>query len=237
MKAMILAAGLGTRLHPLTKVRPKALVEVRGVPLLEIVLKRLLEVGVSEIIVNLHHFPEQIIQFLQRKNYFGIHIEFSQESQLLDTGGGLKKAASFFDDGKPFFLHNVDVISDINLLDMYRYHETHGNLATLAVKSRPASRYLIFDQQGLLCGWQSPSENKQLVTRQPAGSTSALGFCGIHVISPVIFTKMEEQGAFSIIDCYLRLAGQGELIRAFRVDDYCWEDVGSYEKWLKLNNY
>jgi NDP-sugar pyrophosphorylase family protein len=229
MKAMIFAAGLGTRLRPLTNTRPKALVKINHVPLLEIVLKRLIAVGVNEVIINVHHFPDQIADFLKARNNFDVHIELSYEEQLLETGGGLKHAAYFFDDGHPFFVHNVDVISDIDLKALYRQHLAGNCLATLAVNNRQTTRYLIFDENNLLCGWKSLKENKTVMTRTPRGKTLDLAFCGIHVISPDFFDKLTEQGAFSIIESYLRLAGLGERIAAFRADQYSWQDVGKLE--------
>jgi len=226
MKAMIFAAGLGTRLRPLTNSRPKALIEVDGAPLLEHVVQRLLAAGVTEVLINLHHFPEQIKAFVEACKQFGIRVEFSEEPALLDTGGGLKQAAAFFDDGQPFLAHNVDILSDIDLKQMLRAHESNAALATLAVKPRQTSRYLVFDQAGLLCGWKSLSEEREIVARQPVDGTRDLGFCGIHALSPKIFDKMSESGAFSIIDTYLRLAGEGERIQAFRVDGAAWRDVG-----------
>ncbi|MFQ5823485.1 MAG: NDP-sugar synthase, partial [bacterium] len=202
MKAMILAAGLGTRLRPRTNTRPKALVEINQVPLLEIVLKRLVSAGVTEVIINVHHFANQIAEFLKAKANFGIRIELSYEEQLLDTGGGIKKTSYFFDDAKSFFVHNVDILSDIDLNKMYRYHVSHGGLATLAVNKRETSRYLIFDEEEKLCGWKSLKQNINEIVRPPIGETKLLGFCGIHVISPLLFEKMTEQGAFSIITCY-----------------------------------
>lgn len=230
MKAMILAAGLGTRLRPLTNTRPKALVEINHVPLLEIVLKRLISAGVTEVIINVHHFADQIAEFVKAKEYFGVRIELSYEDQLLDTGGGLKNAAHFFSDGQPFIVHNVDVISNVDLQLMYQRHLTNNCLATLAVNHRETKRYLIFDEENLLCGWKSLRQDKSMVTRTPKGSTIKLGFCGIHVISPILFDKFIEEGAFSIFDSYLRLAGEGEQIMAFRVDDYDWQDVGKLEQ-------
>ena len=229
MKAMILAAGLGTRLRPLTETRPKALVEVDGKPLLEHVLRRLLEVGVTEVIVNVHHFPEQIAEFLRAKQNFGIRIELSHESELLDTGGGLKQAGWFFDDGQPFFLHNVDILSDIDLRALYQAHTQRRALATLAVMPRDSSRYLLFDETGRLCGWGNHATGRHELSREPDGEVEALGFCGIHVISPAIFEKLTEAGAFSIITSYLRLAAEDERILAFRVDGATWRDVGKLE--------
>jgi mannose-1-phosphate guanylyltransferase len=229
MKAMILAAGIGTRLRPLTNTIPKALIEINGTPLIEHVIRRLIEAGVDEIIINLHHFPEQIRQFLQQKSHFGIRIEYSLEKTLLDTGGGLKKARHFFDDGKPFILHNVDVISTIDLNEMYQHHCRNGNLATLAVIRRKTSRYLIFDASGSLCGWRSEKDKLTILSRKPDGKTSELGFCGIHVISPAVFEEMTAEGSFSIIKTYLRLTNLSKPIRAFYADQYQWQDVGRME--------
>ncbi|MDE3110045.1 MAG: nucleotidyltransferase family protein [Acidobacteriota bacterium] len=234
MKAMVLAAGLGTRLRPLTDDRPKALVEVAGKTMLEIVLERLRSFEIREVIVNAHHFGGQIAAYLKENRDFGMRIEISYEEILLDTGGGLKKAAPFFLAGaagldQPFILHNVDVISAIDLRRMIQAHQASGALATLAVQERETSRYLLFDEQMQLRGRRSGSNaNDELV----AASTRAvpLAFCGIHVISPRIFSLMTEQGAFSIIDVYLRLAAAREKVMAFRADEYYWRDLGKPEQ-------
>ena len=227
MKAMIFAAGLGTRLRPITNTKPKALIEINGVPLLETVINRLIAAGVSEVIVNLHHFPDQIRDFVREKNNFGIRIEFSfEETLLLDTGGGLKKAAWFFDDGQPFIIHNVDILSNINLEKMFEHHLENKCLATLAVNERETKRFLIFDEENLLCGWKSLHVNKEVVSRAPKGKSHDLGFCGIHVVSADIFEKITEDGVFSIITSYMRLISAGERIMAFRTHENLWRDVG-----------
>jgi NDP-sugar pyrophosphorylase family protein len=226
MKAMILAAGLGTRLRPITEQKPKALVEVDGVSLLQSVIGRLKSSGVTEIIINLHHYPEQIREFLRRNDHFGIRIEYSPEEELLDTGGGLKKAAWFFDDGQPFFLHNVDILSDIDLQKMFAQHSSESCLATLAVKRRNTSRYFVFDENGQLCGWKSVKDNRVRMPGKPVGETVDLAFCGIHVISTDIFPLLKQQGRFSIVDGYLDLVARKEKIHSFRVDEYAWRDVG-----------
>lgn len=226
MKAMIFAAGLGTRLQPITRSKPKALVLFRGVPLIEIVLNRLIRAGVSDVIINLHHFPDHIKRFLKSKQHFGIRIAYSYEEELLDTGGGLKKARWFFDDEQPFFVHNVDVVSNIDLKKMWQQHANHNAVATLAVNQRATSRYLIFDEAGLLCGWKSVERNELNMPRSVSGETTDLAFCGIHVISPNLFEKMPEENTFSMIDWYLKCAGEGERIAAFRADEYDYQDVG-----------
>lgn len=230
MKAMILAAGVGSRLRPLTDSCPKALIDINGVPMLEIVLRRLIQAGCREVVINVFHLADMIVEFLQRRANFGIHIEISRETTLLDTGGGLKNVASFFDDGQPFFLHNVDVLSDVDLNRMYRYHLENNALATLAVQARPTSRYFLFDTNDTLCGWESVGDNKKMLTRTPAGEARRFAFNGIHVISPEIFSLMHETGAFSINQTYLRLAGAGEKILAFHMDEYYWRDIGRLEK-------
>jgi|ERR1700674_4699998 mannose-1-phosphate guanylyltransferase len=230
MKAMILAAGLGTRLRPLTDHRPKALVEVAGRTLLEITLSRLRAFGIRDVIINVHHFADMILEYLKANDNFGMRIDISREEVLLDTGGGLKKAAHFFleDSGsfeRPFILHNVDVISTIDLQRMVRFHTQNQALATLAVQDRETSRYLLFDEHLQLCGWRSRRDQKtELVRSSP--QMQALAFCGIHVISPRLFAMMMEEGVFSIITSYLHLAAQGETILAFRADEYYWRDLG-----------
>ncbi|MGO9778057.1 MAG: NDP-sugar synthase [Terracidiphilus sp.] len=226
MKAMILAAGLGTRLRPLTDECPKALVTVAGRTLLEITLARMRSFGVREVIVNAHHYAETIIEYLKANGNFGMRIEVSCEEKLLNTGGGLKKAAYFFRDSQePFILHNVDVISTIDLGRMMRFHAEENALATLAVQERESVRQLLFDETGQLCGRRAGCDAEAELAL-PGADALALAFCGIHVLSPQIFAKMNEEGAFSIITSYLRLAAQGEKIIAFRADDCYWRDLG-----------
>lgn len=228
MKAMILAAGVGSRLRPLTDEMPKALLDVGGAPMIERVIRRLRSAGVTEIVVNLFHLGERIVEFLASKNDFGLRLAFTREAELLDTGGGLKNAAWFFDDGRPFFLHNVDVLSDIDLGELLRFHERAGALATLAVQRRPGARQLLFDGDGNLCGRESPEGMEW--ARGPRSGGERLAFTGIHVIDPAVFPKMTETGAFPILRTYLRLAGEGERIVAYRADGRYWQDIGSPEK-------
>jgi mannose-1-phosphate guanylyltransferase len=228
MKAMILAAGLGTRLRPLTDDRPKALVEVGNRTMLEIALFRLRNFGIRDVIVNVHHFSDMVLEYLKANHNFGMRIEVSREEVLLDTGGGLKKAAHFFLDNsaaEPFLLHNVDVISTVDLGCMVEFHTKNQALATLAVQQRETSRYLLFDERMQLCGRRSGRDRKTEVGG-PSQPENALAFAGIHVISPRLLGMMTEEGVFSIIDTYLRLAAQGEKIQAFRADEYYWRDLG-----------
>jgi mannose-1-phosphate guanylyltransferase len=251
MKAMILAAGLGTRLRPLTDTRPKALVELNGRTLLEITITRLKSFGVTEAIINVHHFADMVIDYLESKNNFNMHLEISREDdQLLDTGGGLKKAAWFFQENvaqgrvpaalrpspnsepEPFFLHNVDIISNIDLNAMLQFHKDHDALATLAVQPRPSSRELLFNDQLQLSGRQGRTANpgcaaQTAPTMEPSHSLHPLAFSGIHVISPRLLPQLTESTpAFSIIDSYLRLASQSQKILAFRHDTSYWRDLG-----------
>ena len=233
MRAMVLAAGLGTRLRPLTNYRPKALVEVAGRTLLEITLTRLRDFSIREVIINVHHFGDMIEKYLKANDNFGLRIEISREDEiLLDTGGGLKKAAHFFQKGvdrdQPFILHNVDVISNIDFAEMLKVHNTTKALATLAVQDRETSRYLLFDDSLELCGRRAGHEGQPQLVR-PSSHPQALAFSGIHVISPRFLVMMTEQGAFSIIDSYLRVASEGEMILGFRADHYYWRDLGRAE--------
>jgi NDP-sugar pyrophosphorylase family protein len=268
MKAMILAAGLGTRLRPLTNDRPKALVELNGHTLLEITLTRLRTFGVTDAIINVHHFADMVVAYLKSKNNFNMRLEISREDdQLLDTGGGLKKAAWFFLEGasrastasqasnaaeEPFILHNVDVISTIDLNAVLRSHKENAALATLAVQSRKSSRQLLFNNQLQLvsrasstvtpdCAPQNvpnaePAQadsplatNHSPLPQSQESSLLPLAFSGIHVISPRLLPLITETGAFSIIDTYLRLSSQGKKIQAFRADQYYWRDLGRPE--------
>lgn len=230
MKAMVLAAGLGTRLRPLTNDRPKALVEVGGRTLLEITLARLRGFGIRDVIINVHHYADMVMERVKAAGNFGMHIEFSREDILLDTGGGLKQAAWFLGNSsnEPFILHNVDVISTIDLQRMVEDHKKNKALATLAVQERKSSRYLLFDDQGQLCGRRLVKEEKTEIAR-PSEHLRELAFAGIHVISPGIFPLLTEQGVFSIVPAYLRLASQGEKVMAFRADEYYWQDLGKPE--------
>jgi len=233
MRAMVLAAGLGTRLRPLTNDRPKALVEIGGRTLLELTLAHLALSGVRDVIINVHHFADLVIQYLKANNNFGMQVEISREELLLDTGGGLKKASWFFLQDpdrvdEPFILHNVDVVSTIDFHRLLNFHNENRALATLAVQERESSRYLLFDDQGELCGRRiGRDQEPELVRSSPELQT--LAFSGIHVISPRLLTDMTEEGVFSIIATYLRLAGQGEKILAFRADEYYWRDLGKVD--------
>ena len=233
MKAMILAAGLGTRLRPLTNDRPKALVELAGRTLLEITLARLRAFGIREVIINVHHFADLVVEYLKAHDHFGMRIEVSREDILLDTGGGLKKAAWFFLEDpssadEPFLLHNVDVISTIDFAEMVQAHKASRALATLAVQKRESGRQLLFDEHLQLCGRRAGRDREPEIVRA-SPRLEPLAFSGIHVISPRILKMLTEEGVFSIVMSYLRLAGGGQKVEAFRADEYYWRDLGRQE--------
>lgn len=212
MKAMIFAAGLGTRLKPITDTLPKALVPIAGKTLLEHVVTKLANSGFDELIINVHHHAEMIYSFLEEKKNFGLRIEISDEREmLLDTGGGIRKAAHFFDDGKPFLVHNVDIISDVDLKELYQRHCESDNLATLLVKHRDTARYLLFNQQMKMKGWTNIKTGviKSPIKNLKVQDYDKLAFSGIHIISPKIFPYMIDYPTkFPIMDFYIGSCGK-----------------------------
>jgi NDP-sugar pyrophosphorylase family protein len=229
MKAMILAAGLGTRLQPFTLHSPKALAKIENLTLLEILITRLKKFGFNEIVINIHHFAEKIVAYVEKENYFGITIHFSDEKdQLLDTGGGIVHARRFFDEDQPFLVHNVDVLSNIDLEDMASAHKKSNAIATLAVRRRDTSRYFMFDDSNQLCGWKNTKTGEQVITN-PAKRLHDYGFSGIHMISPRIFKLIQSQGSFSIVAEYLRLSKEHKII-AYPHNDSVWMDLGDVHK-------
>ncbi|HYR09496.1 MAG TPA: sugar phosphate nucleotidyltransferase [Longimicrobium sp.] len=231
MDAMILAAGLGTRLRPLTDHTPKALIDVGGAPIIQRVARRLIEAGADRLIVNTAHLAQQIEDYVRSMHGFGVEAVFSREDPgPLETGGALLAAEGLFRGDAPFFLHNADILSDIPLGEMYAAHRAAGDpLATVAVLDRPTTRKMLFDDEGLL-GRTDETRGLDLRVRPPVGEVRAIPFAGIHVLSPRIFGLMTERGAFSILDPYLRLAAAGERILPFRVDGYRWIDIGRPEQ-------
>jgi len=222
VKALVFAAGLGTRLRPLTNAIPKALVDIGGQTMLEAVIKKLAAAGVTDFVVNTHHFHEKIETLLEEKNNFGTRITLSREEAFpLETGGGLKKAAALLTGAGPFFAYNADVYSEIDLGALYKAHLASGALATLAVRDRSSKRRLMFDAVMRLRGRE--------------GEAAALGlrplaFSGIQVISPELFPKITEAGVFSISAVYLRLAAAGENISGFEDKSGFWCDIGDMER-------
>lgn len=222
---MILAAGLGTRLRPLTDNTPKALLKAGRYTLLEFAIRKLMKHGFNDIIINLHHLPDSIANYLA-ENDFGCNIQFSYElDELLDTGGGIKHASAFFDNGKPFLVYNCDIISDIDLTRLYNFHVESGNLATLVVRRRETSRYLLFDEFMQLTEWQNREKGLRKIVRLTSKPPQPFAFSGIHVINPEIFSLLPNQRVFSIIDAYLEI-GKNHRIGAYIDESPLFADAG-----------
>lgn len=236
MKAMILAAGLGTRLKPFTDKHPKALAVVNGKTILQRNIEFLAKFGITDIIINVHHFANEIIEFLDGKKNFGSKITISDESgEVLETGGGLKKAAWFFEaNDAPFVVMNVDVLTDIHLRGMIEQHKKIKPLATLAVTNRHTSRYFLFDEMDLLCGWKNIKTGEQKISREASRYTQK-AFSGIHLISPKIFSLMYMDGKFSMVDLYLELAKTHSIV-AFDHNNSKFIDVGKPESIAKAES-
>jgi len=229
MNALIFAAGKGTRLQPLTENKPKALVEICGHKLLEITIKKLLQFKINRIVINVHHFAEQIIDFINNNNFNGAEIFISDErNQLLDTGGGLLKAKDFFIKNKPVIIHNVDIISNVNFFELIDYHNINKNLVSLFVQNRKSSRYLLLDDDNRLCGWQNTESKEEIFSFKPK-SFSKFGYSGIHVIDYELFSHLKPFGVFSIIPEYLRLSSS-QKIYGWVNNDITWFDIGTPEK-------
>lgn len=228
MDAMIFAAGLGTRLRPVTDKIPKALVRIGGTPLLELVARKLKAAGVTRLVINLHHHAHMIRAFVSEKNNFGLDVVFSDETtQILDTGGGLKNAAGLIKNHQsPVILHNVDVLSDVDLRAMIEFHRKENALATLFVQQRKSSRYLLFDEHQNLKGWKNTNAGTEI--KLSGTALRSLAFNGIHIINPVLPELLEETGKFSIVESYLRLA-KNQIIKGWENNDALYLDVGKPE--------
>lgn len=226
MKAIIFAAGLGTRLKEITDNKPKALVEVNGVPLLELAIRKLSYYGFREIIINVHHFPGQLEGFINNLRISDLDLTLSDESdKLLGTGGGIKKAAGFFSGEEAFLAYNVDVITDLNLGKLYSQHYISGALATLAVRKRDTTRYLLVDDQHILCGWHNTKTGERIISRDKAEELTSLAFSGIQIISTHLPDMITEEGYSNIIDVYLRLASNYDIMTIEHNNGF-WFDVG-----------
>jgi NDP-sugar pyrophosphorylase family protein len=230
--AMILAAGFGTRLKPLTLTAPKALVKINGTPMIKLVLDKLICQGIDEVIVNAHHFSGQIEKYFE-DNDFGIRIHIIREERILGTGGGIKNAEKFLKNSECFLVHNVDVLCDLNIQDMLEYHQYHQPLATLAVKKRNTSRPLLIDEQMNIIGRSSPGDNDAAVEKtfqytNPVGEVSKIGFCGVHIISSEIFSSFTEEGFFDIFITYFQLIKEKKKIVGYNIGEAYWKDLGAY---------
>lgn len=230
MKAIIFAAGLGTRLKDITNEKPKALVEVNGVSLLEIAIRKLKYFGFKDIIINVHHHSEQIKTFVNNLRYDDLRITVSDESfKLLGTGGGIKKASGYFSGEEAFLAYNVDVITDLDLGKLYKQHKISGALATLAVRRRDTSRYLLVDDQNILCGWCNVKTGERIISREKPEELTSVAFSGIHIISTQLPGLITEDGYCNIIDVYLRLASDHDIL-TIEHDSGFWFDVGTPEQ-------
>lgn len=227
---MVFAAGLGTRLSSETSDKPKALVDVGGKPLLQRAIEKLKNEGITEIVVNVHHFSELVISFLN-KNDFGIPVIISDESdKLLDTGGGLKKAAAYFNDNQPVLIYNVDILSSLNIQNLVKSHLKSDALVTLAVRVRETQRYYKFDSEMNLVGWINKKTGEIKISRTGKFENAAeMAYSGMHVISPEIFKLMPETDRYSVTDFYLELA-KTHVIKGFSDDSDLWMDVGKPEQ-------
>lgn len=246
MKAMIFAAGIGSRLKPLTDKMPKALVPINGKPMLEHVLVKLKAAGFFDIVINIHHFGEQIIKFLESNNNFEMDIKISDERDyLMDTGGGIKHAASYLGGQEPFLVHNVDILSNVDLRKMYQYHSASDSLATLLVSNRSSTRQLFFDKNKNLCGWRNneTGEVKPAYPYMDCSKLSEFAFGGVHVISPKIFEYMDEwTGKFSIINFYLSVCPKAPICY-YTTDMLELMDIGKPEtlaeagEWVRKHSF
>jgi NDP-sugar pyrophosphorylase family protein len=237
MKAMIFTAGLSNKLLPQTAERPKALVEINGEPLLGMLVKRLADSGFTEIIMNVHHFAVPIANYLKEKDFFGIRIEISDETDLtLDTAGTLRKVEWFFDDPGPFLIYNLEILSDIDLRKLYIDHTKTGAMATLAVKKRESPRYMLFNQNMELCGWKNNLTKETRTSVPHLHKLSEFAFSRIQIVNPLIFKYLTRKGDFSLVELYLRLAS-GHLIRGYPDNDSIWMDLGNKEGILEAERF
>lgn len=228
---MILAAGLGTRLRPLTDHTPKALIELGAVSILERIARRLAAVGADRIIVNVHHHADQIEATVVRlAGELGVEMLVSvEEEEPLETGGGLAHAEPLFRKDGSFLLHNGDIVTDIDLAGLLAAHRATGALATLAVGRRETTRFLLFDDHGL-CGWENTGRGTQKTSRPISGDRRRFPFAGVHAVSPEIFGLITERGAFPILDLYLRLSAEGCAILPHDVTGALWLEIGDRER-------
>jgi len=236
MKAMILAAGLGSRLRPVTNTIPKALVAVKGKTLLQYHIERIIDFGINDIVINVHHFASKVREFLHEKNNFNVNIIISDESdKLLDTGGGIKKASSWLKGDESILIQNVDIYSNIDYKKMLSQHLKRQALATVAVRHRETSRYLLFNNKHELCGWENTKTKQKIITRETSGCEN-LGFSCVHFISPELFHYLPNNDVFSIIDSYLELSKEHLISSYVHNNDY-WFDIGTPEKLEKLEYF
>lgn len=236
MRAMILAAGQGTRLRPLTDHIPKPLVIFNGVPLLEIIIMRLLNAGIEKIVVNIHHMADQVIEFLRSKEYYQDKILVSDErDRLMDTGGGILKASELLNNGEQFLVHNVDVYTNLDITKLIRAHQTDNALITIAVKKRITSRSLLFDDQNRLTGWQHNQTEEKKIIRDYSGDLADYGNSCVYIINPEFFSLVQTREPISLTDIYLDLAKKN-LIKGYIHNQDYWYNLGLYDDFLKAES-
>ncbi len=236
MNAMIFAAGLGSRLRPLTDNKPKALVEIQGKTMLELALRKMERSGITKVVVNIHHHREQMLRFLNNFHSENMEILISDEKKhLLDTGGGLLKARPLFNANEPVLLYNVDIITNAKLSDFINDHQKEKPLVSLMVKKRPTSRHLLFDNDMQLVGWQNNQTGEKIICR-PSQAFNPFGFQGIHIVSPQIFDLIHQKGAFPIMSTYLHLA-KNHIFRGIESKNDIWFDIGTPEKFRETEQY
>ena len=232
MKALILAAGLGTRLFPYTTDRPKALVELNGTTLLELAIRKVCELNPSHIVINIHHFGDQILEYLEEKDNFNLPITVSDErEQLLDTGGAILKAKTLLGEEESFVVYNADVLSSMDLNELARYHHEKGGIVTMAVRERITDRYLLFDQNMELSGWENQKTGETKIVRKDH-ELSRFAFSGIQIVEPELFSMITETGKFPIIPMYLRIAENATIV-GYKDTSQLWMDLGKPEQLLK----
>ncbi len=223
---MILAAGIGTRLKPLTDNCPKALIKIGEYSLLEIIIRRLAGAGINDLVINVHHFSGQVIDFLRARNNFGLNISISDETdELLDTGGAIKKASSFFGGEEAVLVHNIDILSNLNIHNLIGFHQEKSALLTLAVKDRPTTRNLLVDASGRLCGWEYPEKNLSFITRDNRKGLKTTAFSGVYIFSPTLLTKFPDDTVFGFIPWILDLAAK-EKIMTWDQSPSFWYETG-----------
>lgn len=235
MKAMIFAAGLGTRLGNLSIERPKALVDVNGKSALRLAVEKLAAAGFDDMIVNIHHHPALMKEEIERLRSDGFRIQISDETaELLDTGGGLLNARSFFA-AEPFICYNVDIFTDLDLNELYHKHLGSGALATLAVRHRPGNRFFLVDKAGRIRGWRNIATKEEIISVNSSKGLEEIAFSGIHVLSPEILDMMPE-GIYTMTSIYLMLAGRNRIM-AYLHDDGYWFDCGTPQNLEKIRNH
>ena len=236
MKAMILAAGIGSRMKDLTKERPKCLMKVGGTTMLENIAKRLISAGVTEIVINMHHFPDLIQNYIQLKDCFGIPVHLSFEEELLDTAGGIKNVEEILRGDEPFIVHNCDIYTQYSLEKLISEHKSNGAVATLAVADIENDRPLLFNQEGNLLGWRNKSTKEEVLLNEKDEVVEKL-FCGFYIASPEIFDFMPEQGTpHSVITTFLDVVRDNKKVIAADIGESFWIDIGTPEKFEELKS-